>query len=212
MPLHWKCTVLTTGSPGKFQVWFTFAISETQTMARMPPYEDLGRECYSAERTCKSPRSCGRNDPRSSGTDKRCCIQAHLERRGQRLLGRPFGFHRMMSVTLRFRCWSTQRGARLAIQTDACSSEPVGAPGLGRLSPGSGHFCPGTCLWLTYILGSSRMCSSGVVPLYLCGPLSLGMFASQARGGGVGSHLALWTFSPRVSHGHGYLIHSFRHC
>ena len=50
------------------------------------------------------------------------------------------------------------------------------------------------------------------LPLYLCGSLSLGRFASRARGGGAGSHLALWTFSPGVSHGHGYLIHSFRHC
>lgn len=93
----------------------------------------------------------------SLGTDKRFCLQVHLERRGQSLLGRPLGFHRMMSVTLRFRCWSTQRGAWLAIQTGSRSSEPVGTPGLGRLDR---HFCPGTCLparpsgWPTFRLFS----------------------------------------------------------
>ena len=51
-------------------------------MARMPPYENLGHHCYSAERTCKLPRSWGRNDLSNLGTDKRFCLPSSIGEEG----------------------------------------------------------------------------------------------------------------------------------
>lgn len=96
----------------------------------------------------------------------------------------------------------------LAGHTDWCPPEPVGTPRPGEAGQTllSWYLPPAhPSGWPTFqaLLG----CAAQGSCLYLCGPLSLGMFAS-GRGGGAGSHLALWPFSPGVSHGH-QLSHSF---